>query len=40
MKRSGAMEDVAGLVIYLSSKAGGFITGVTIPCDGGVTSIN
>ena len=40
MKRGGAMEDVAGLVIYLSSKAGGFITGVTVPCDGGVTSIN
>lgn len=40
MKRGGAMEDVAGLVIYLSSKAGGFITGITVPCDGGVTSIN
>lgn len=38
MKRSGCMEDIAGLVIYLSSRAGQFITGATIACDGGVTS--
>jgi NAD(P)-dependent dehydrogenase (short-subunit alcohol dehydrogenase family) len=38
MKRSGRMEDIAGLVIYLSSKAGQFITGSTIACDGGATS--
>ena len=38
MGRSGAMEDAAGLVIYYSSKAGSFITGATIACDGGVTS--
>ena len=38
MGRSGAMEDAAGLVIYFSSRAGSFVTGVTIPCDGGATS--
>lgn len=38
MGRSGAMEDVAGLVIFFSSKAGSFVTGVTVPCDGGATT--
>ncbi len=35
MGRTGKMEDIAGLVIFFSSKAGGFLTGTTIPCDGG-----
>lgn len=39
MGRWGAMEDVAGLTIFLSSKAGSFLTGVVIPCDGGSTTI-
>ncbi len=38
MRRAGAMEDAAGLVIYFSSKAGSFITGETIACDGGAVS--
>ena len=38
MGRSGQMEDAAGLVIFFSSKAGSFLTGVTIPCDGGATT--
>lgn len=38
MKRWGAMEDVAGLTIFLSSRAGSYITGMTIPCDGGSTT--
>lgn len=38
MGRSGAMEDAAGLVIFFSSKAGSFVTGVTVPCDGGATT--
>ena len=38
MKRWGAMEDIAGLTIFLASKAGSYITGMTIPCDGGSTT--
>jgi|TARA_Y100000310_G_scaffold322399_1_gene381438 NAD(P)-dependent dehydrogenase (short-subunit alcohol dehydrogenase family) len=38
MGRSGAMEDAAGLVIFFSSKAGSFVTGVTVPCDGGAST--
>ena len=39
MGRWGAMEDVAGLAIFLSSKAGSFLTGLIVPCDGGSTAI-
>ncbi|MYD42797.1 MAG: SDR family oxidoreductase [Gammaproteobacteria bacterium] len=38
MKRWGTMEDIAGLTIFLSSKAGAYVTGMTIPCDGGSTT--
>lgn len=33
--RLGTPEDVAGTVIYLSSRAGAYLTGVVIPVDGG-----
>ncbi len=39
MKRWGTMEDIAGLTICLASKAGSYVTGMTIPCDGGATTI-
>ena len=29
------MEDIAGLAIFLSSRAGAFTVGETITCDGG-----
>ncbi len=33
--RIGSPEDVAGTVLYLSSRAGAFVTGAVIPLDGG-----
>ena len=33
--RVGAPEDIAGLAIFLSSKASGFTVGEVISCDGG-----
>lgn len=34
-RRVGTLEDVAGAVIYLSSRAGAWLSGVTIPVGGG-----
>lgn len=34
-RRVGTPEDAAGAAIYLSSRAGAWVTGVTIPVDGG-----
>jgi NAD(P)-dependent dehydrogenase (short-subunit alcohol dehydrogenase family) len=39
MGRCGAIEDAAGLTIFRSSKAGSFLTGVVIHCNGGATAI-
>lgn len=36
--RVGTMEDIAGLAIFLSSRAGAFTVGETITCDGGSTA--
>lgn len=33
--RIGSPEDVAGACIWLSSRAGQYITGATVPVDGG-----
>ena len=37
-KRVGGMEDIAGLAIFLSSRAGAYTVGETITCDGGATA--
>ena len=37
LKRAGRPEDMAGVAIYLASKAGSFVTGAVIPVDGGIT---
>ena len=37
LKRAGRPEDMAGIAIYLASKAASFVTGVVIPVDGGLT---
>ena len=34
--RVGSPEDIAGLVIFLSSRAGEYVVGQTIALDGGV----
>jgi NAD(P)-dependent dehydrogenase (short-subunit alcohol dehydrogenase family) len=36
LQRIGRKEDVAGAAIYLSSRAANYVTGVTIPIDGGI----
>lgn len=38
MGREGRMEDIAGTAIYLSSRAGAYLTGAVIPVDGGVST--
>jgi NAD(P)-dependent dehydrogenase (short-subunit alcohol dehydrogenase family) len=34
--RIGTAEDIAGLALYLSSRAGAFTVGDVITCDGGL----
>ncbi len=34
--RIGMPDDIAGLLIFLSSKAGAYVTGAVIPVDGGI----
>jgi len=36
--RIGRSEDAAGVVIFLASKAGSYLTGAVIPMDGGVST--
>lgn len=38
LRRIGRPEDMAGATIYLSSKAGAYLTGETIRVDGGITT--
>ena len=40
LKRHGRPEDMAGVAIYLASKATRFVTGVVIPVDSGLTGAN
>ena len=39
-QRVGTMEDIAGLAIFLSSRAGAFTVGETISCDGGAVAVS
>ncbi len=38
--RVGTMEDIAGLAIFLSSRAGAYTVGETITCDGGAVAMS
>lgn len=38
MKRIGEPDDMAGIAIFLSSKAATYITGAVIPVDGGIST--
>ena len=37
LRRIGEPQDMAGVAIYLASKASSYVTGVIIPVDGGIT---
>ena len=37
LRRIGTPEDMAGIAIYLASRAGAFVTGTVIPVDGGMS---
>lgn len=36
--RIGSPEDIAGAVVFLSSRAGAFLTGIVLPVDGGIST--
>jgi NAD(P)-dependent dehydrogenase (short-subunit alcohol dehydrogenase family) len=38
MKRTGSPEDIAGVSLYLASRASGFVCGAVIPVDGGLAT--
>lgn len=38
MQRIGTAEEVASAILYLSSSAAGFITGIALPIEGGATA--
>jgi NAD(P)-dependent dehydrogenase (short-subunit alcohol dehydrogenase family) len=40
LERIGQPDDAAGLAIFLSSRAGSYLTGTVIPLDGGITGCN
>jgi NAD(P)-dependent dehydrogenase (short-subunit alcohol dehydrogenase family) len=36
LRRLGRPDDIAGIVVFLSSRAGAYVTGAEIPVDGGI----
>jgi len=39
LRRIGAAEDIAGVAIFLASRASAYTTGAVIPCDGGAAEV-
>jgi len=38
LRRIGRPDDMAGVVVYLASRAGAYVTGAVIPVDGGLAT--
>ncbi len=38
LRRIGRDDDMAGIVVYLASRAGAYVTGAVIPVDGGIAT--
>jgi NAD(P)-dependent dehydrogenase (short-subunit alcohol dehydrogenase family) len=38
VQRKGDPEELAAALVFLASEAGGYVTGVTLPVDGGMSS--
>ena len=38
LRRIGEPDDMAGVAVYLASKAGAYVTGAVIPVDGGIST--
>jgi NAD(P)-dependent dehydrogenase (short-subunit alcohol dehydrogenase family) len=36
LRRIGRPDDMAGVAVYLASRAGAYVTGAVIPVDGGI----
>jgi NAD(P)-dependent dehydrogenase (short-subunit alcohol dehydrogenase family) len=36
MRRLGKADDIAGIIVFLCSRGGAYITGAEIPVDGGI----
>src|SRR3546814_7107767 len=36
LRRLGRPDDIAGIIVFLASRAGAYVTGAEIPVDGGV----